>query len=271
MKTLIPNKEKYDFISDKYLHINSCGRSINSGYEIIRRNGRSDYHLLYVCSGSCVAEYEGAKSVLKDGDFIIYYPGQTQKYSFETNAECVTLWVHFSGKVAEDILNETGLLSGVYFCEADSKISDIFTEMVDEFRICKDLHESAENGLFVYMLTRLSRKLKTENNVRGLENVIIHMHNNFAGEYNPEIYANMCLLGKSRFSHKFKEHYGIPPHKYFIELKIEKAKELLKFSNLGIGEIAQNVGYENPLYFSRIFKKHTTLSPSEYRIKSAEI
>lgn len=53
-----------------------------------------------------------------------------------------------------------------------------------------------------------------------------------------------------------------------MNIKINTSKELLRFTNLSIKEIANKVGFENSLYFSRLFKQETNLSPSEYRNKS---
>lgn len=53
-----------------------------------------------------------------------------------------------------------------------------------------------------------------------------------------------------------------------MNIKIDTSKELLRFTNLSIKEIANKVGFENSLYFSRLFKQETNLSPSEYRKKS---
>ena len=58
---------------------------------------------------------------------------------------------------------------------------------------------------------------------------------------------------------------GMTPMQYITFLRITRAKELLRSTDYSIQEISSMVGYENPLYFSRIFKKQTGYSPSEYR------
>ena len=54
---------------------------------------------------------------------------------------------------------------------------------------------------------------------------------------------------------------------YINECRVKRAKELLRDSNLKIYEVSQEVGFENPHYFSRIFKRHTGMTPYEYRSK----
>ena len=94
------------------------------------------------------------------------------------------------------------------------------------------------------------------------------MYQQYNNEYNPEHYAEICAMSVSGFSHKFKRILGVAPKKYFMNIKIDTSKELLRFTNLSIKEIANKVGFENSLYFSRLFKQETNLSPSEYRNKS---
>lgn len=52
---------------------------------------------------------------------------------------------------------------------------------------------------------------------------------------------------------------------YFIQIKIQQACQLLDYSNLRINEISSRIGYEDPYYFSRIFKKVTGVSPDNYK------
>ena len=74
----------------------------------------------------------------------------------------------------------------------------------------------------------------------------------------------MCYLSLSRFSHIFKQVTGTTPKK-FIELRrIEVAKELLLSSELSITEIGASVGYGDPYYFNRVFKKNVGIPPRAY-------
>ncbi len=63
----------------------------------------------------------------------------------------------------------------------------------------------------------------------------------------------------------FKKHIGIPINKYIIEVRLSKAEELLSHADLEIKQIAYKVGFDDPLYFSRIFSHYRGLSPSKYR------
>ncbi len=65
--------------------------------------------------------------------------------------------------------------------------------------------------------------------------------------------------------HEFKKHYGVSPIQYLINRRMEYAKHLLNTSGMSVKQIAYQCGFENEYYFSRIFKKLTGYSPSQYR------
>jgi AraC-like DNA-binding protein len=57
----------------------------------------------------------------------------------------------------------------------------------------------------------------------------------------------------------------MPPIDYFIHLKIQKACQLLYKDNIKVKEVAEAIGYEDPYYFSRLFKKYMNVSPEQYK------
>jgi transcriptional regulator GlxA family with amidase domain len=75
-------------------------------------------------------------------------------------------------------------------------------------------------------------------------------------------------LGYSVFRKKFKEYTGVSPAQYQINLRINKAKDLLVTSKQSLKEIANDLGFESADYFYRLFKKKTGYTPSDYREKN---
>ena len=270
--------EKNNFMSKRYLNVNGCGRLSRCAYRIIRGKGRIDYHIVYVISGNWEAVYDNRKYSLKPGNFVLYYPNQPQNYSFfPYNEGCEVFWIHFSGSAVREILNDINLPPGVYRCGKSEQITSVFSELVREHNLNRPFSQSTQSALAIYLLTAFSRHVT--NNLDSKHNdtytadldinrVIVEMNENYTNDYNSEHYANICGMSVSGFYHKFKRLIGVSPKKYFIKLKMEYTKELITFSNLSIKEIAARFGYENPMYFSYVFKQATGLSPSEYRAKS---
>lgn len=74
--------------------------------------------------------------------------------------------------------------------------------------------------------------------------------------------VNMC---ERNFKRRFKNATGYPPIKYLQLIRVEEAKRLLELKNHNINEIALNIGYEDPSFFRKIFKRNTGLSPKSYQ------
>ena len=77
--------------------------------------------------------------------------------------------------------------------------------------------------------------------------------------------AEKVNMSESRFSHVFKKETGISFWEYVNQLRMDKAMELLTETDLRIGDVAEQTGWENPNYFSTQFKKRTGKTPLEYR------
>lgn len=75
-------------------------------------------------------------------------------------------------------------------------------------------------------------------------------------------------VSKNYFCHIFKKEMNMSIWNYLTKVRLEKAKELLRKSDMKSYEIAFKVGYDNPSYFSKIFKKIEKMTPNEYREKN---
>lgn len=87
----------------------------------------------------------------------------------------------------------------------------------------------------------------------------------FAEEISIEQYALDKHLSTSWFICSFKHYNGVTSMQYILNLRITNAKTLLRTTTYSVSEVVAIVGYDNPLYFSRLFKKQTGLPPSEFR------
>ena len=77
--------------------------------------------------------------------------------------------------------------------------------------------------------------------------------------------AKSCGYTPPRFIAIFNKHYGAPPKNIILQKRILKAQQLLLQTDLSVGEISLQCGYEDALYFSRIFSKYCGLSPAQFR------
>jgi two-component system response regulator YesN len=80
--------------------------------------------------------------------------------------------------------------------------------------------------------------------------------------------AAQVNLSPSHFSVVFSQETGQTFKEYLTEVRIKKAKELLRMTALRSAEISYQVGYSDPHYFSSVFRKNTGLSPTEFRLQT---
>lgn len=108
------------------------------------------------------------------------------------------------------------------------------------------------------------------NNGSKLRDFYIHealeyISHNFQNDISVEQIADICGLNRSYFGKIFKEAVGVTPQEFLLKYRMTKAAELLKLTQLSIGEISSAVGYENQLHFSRAFKSVYGASPKNWR------
>lgn len=92
-----------------------------------------------------------------------------------------------------------------------------------------------------------------------------YIKNHYAEQLEREELADIASMSASYFSIMFKKVAGCTLTQYITKIRLGKAKQLLQCSELRVSEVAREVGFRDPLYFTRVFSHHTGMSPSDYR------
>jgi AraC-like DNA-binding protein len=175
-------------------------------------------------------------------------------------------WIHFSGWELR-VLTGLGLTSEQPILLQARRNSRIVEKIIIELRLDRfqrmEMTEAYLRQLFI-MIARLNQT--SERDRMGYHSMLDQVMNQFHHEYQSEIniaeYAKRNHISCSWFIREFKKYTGYSPKQYITNLRLQHAKELLHNHSLPISEIATLVGYEDQLYFSRIFRKYTG-SPQE--------
>jgi AraC-like DNA-binding protein len=87
---------------------------------------------------------------------------------------------------------------------------------------------------------------------------------NYNQNINLEDLSKLSCLSVFYFSRLFKHKYGLPPHQFQIQYRIEKAKHLMFYSKLSLTSISEKVGYGSVFAFSKAFKQIEGVSPRKF-------
>jgi AraC-like DNA-binding protein len=230
-----------------------------------------EYAIVYTLRGQAEFESEptGRKTV-DAGSVILLFPEVWHRYRPIEAVGWDSYWVTYQGDYA-DRLRQQGFLSpdeAVLSPGLDDLILRPFTSLLDRVR-------SQPLGLQQLVATDTLAILA------GIQSALCHQQTSShiqevvrqaklaieAADGLPmiEALAEASGLGRSRFYQVFKECTGVSPYQYHLHLRICRAKELLRGSALSIKQIAAMLTFDSVYQFSRIFKKKTGLSPTEYR------
>ena len=101
-------------------------------------------------------------------------------------------------------------------------------------------------------------------------NALRFIQYNYAGDIGVSDIARYVGISRSQLYRAFLQDFGVSPHTYLQKYRISEACSLLRNPNLSIAEVASSVGFNDPLYFSRVFKSLKQQTPSEYQRKESQ-
>ena len=238
----------------------------------IRPTGRNDYQLIYISSGRVRFYFNSEEHIISKDNMVLFRPGEPQIYHLISSEKPEIYWVHFTGSDVEQILDYYQLPKDQNVFYAGTKLDYpwLYNQMIQELQLKRVNFANALTLNLQHIFLTINRYLQEKNKI-GTEMlaVIEQATHYFYENYNKNIiiedYAKKCNVTSHWFSQSFKKITKCTPMQYIISLRITSAMNMLDNTDQSIAQIAEAVGYDNPLYFSRIFKKHAGISPSEYR------
>ncbi|TAH26841.1 MAG: AraC family transcriptional regulator [Cytophagales bacterium] len=270
------NELKYDTFS-KMLYITDIGFYPNATnhFRVRKCTEVIQYILIYCFEGEGWFELDGVKQKVFANQIFILPKGKAHSYGSISKKTWTIYWIHFDGEQAN------------FFADGFSKPMNISQEKdsrIDErLRLFEEIFSTLRNGYSksnLYYTTTLffhffgsikfldTFRFATENSIRNTTEVAIqYMRENISKRLSLNDIALFVGLSPSHFTSIFKEKTGYPPLSYLTQLKIQQACHLLDFTNYRVNQISQMLGYEDPLYFSRLFVKIMEVSPRAYRDK----
>lgn len=234
------------------------------------RRAQPDDHLLIYCrSGQGWLETADGRFAVAAGDLLLLPKDVAHAYGADAKSPWTIYWVHFDGSLSEDFL---GLLG----TQALRRIG-VQPRLLGDFEALLGLQRQGLNALpFIHAAHRLQAMLSSlavlparvnlkSGRVLDIEAVQAVMREHLHDSLNLDELAAQFKLSRFHFAKTYRALTGHAPIQDFIQLKMALACRLLDRGDMEVRQVAEQLGYDDPYYFSRLFRKVVGMAPSHYR------
>lgn len=283
---------RYFPISDRQrvwdLHVAGVGRIVRAyrgspdrghpmPYYYVWETGRvlDQYGLVYITQGQ--GEFESAslrRTVVDAGTVLLLLPGEWHRYRTGEQVCWSYYWVHFGGGYL-DRLVERRVLSPerpIFKTGLQPNLLRAYASLAERARIEPPGFQQMMCGNILEILgvalASDGGQADSERLGAVVRQATVLLEQRMAEEVDLRELAASLEVSYDGFRHAFKKHTGLAPHQYLLQLRIHRARELLYGTDLTVRQIAASLGFEDPYYFSRAFRKMTGRSPKRWRAES---
>lgn len=235
----------------------------------------NEYHLHFVLEGKGRLEIDGALYHIQKEEIFLIPKDIPMQYFADSEDPWEYIWVTFDGAFAETYLGYAGITADhpVMTSAIPTKAYIPLIEKIldtNELTFANEIKRVGYLFEILSMLIEVQSAGKREKNQYDyssdtyVEYAISYINNNYNHIKVHDI-ANYIGINRSYLTAIFKKKLGISPQEYLVTFRLKKAAEMLTNTTMSIQDIAEKVGYENPLTFSKMFKQSYSLSPKHYR------
>lgn len=234
-----------------------------------------DYFLVHtVLEGKGRFQCMGKLYELGPGSSFFIFPGELVMYESDAKQPWKYRWIGFKGVRADEFLAQIGIspFNPVVSTDGNRRVPALF------HRILKTLQEGGSQcdmragGYMRMLLAEYSDNDQTADARQGnsqahqvVDKAIRWITLHYSRTISIEEMAHALGYHRTHLSRIFKEHTGLSPINYLLQVRMERAKGLLA-QDWTIEQVAASVGFEDALYFSKTFRKRFGCSPTEYRM-----
>ncbi|MEM7626351.1 MAG: helix-turn-helix domain-containing protein [Planctomycetota bacterium] len=257
----------------------------DEAYRNWRPTGTRDHLLIYTLSGAGRVGPGDQTRVTRAGDWFLFYPGVPQNYRTALREDRPTgvwelIWVHVHPRADWapylDWPDRSEGFAYVYLDDLTVRrrvercLKQVVAHSISADPLGTDL---AMNALEAALLFAARARLDPAEAVRidpRLRHVVDLIHRRSDEPWTIAQLAAHAPLSPSRFAHLFREQLGVTPLQYLEAYRLQRARQLLETTGLGVAQIAEAVGFADAFYFSRRFKAAVGQSPRAYRQTAAD-
>jgi len=245
----------------------------STAHYIPRPLGSYDCIFIFCVGGRGWLEINGKTYLIeKHGAFLIP-PHTPHKYGADPDHPWANYWIHFQGKQVPDYVSIINSEAGNPAFHIH--LHQLTTGMIEQlYQHMSQVHTYsglvAASGVLAQLLGNIQLNMRAaEKRPRtaeeNIDRTVTFMSQNLSCKLSLKELANIAGMSVNHYGTMFARRYENSPIDYFNRLKMQRACELLKTSDFRISEIGEQLGIEDPYYFSRLFKKIMGVPPKHYR------
>lgn len=252
-----------------------------SGYFFNPQKGRvlPEYQIVYITKGRGLFTSDSTpeKQVCR-GRLMLLFPGQWHTYYPYKQTGWDEYYIGFQGPVVDHLFSGGFISKDNQVLEVglNAELVSLFNRALEVAEADKISSQQYLAGVVLHMIGMILSISKNKIFELGdveqkIELAKIIMNENIYKDIDPEELAMRLNISYSWFRKVFKDYTGYAPAKYFQELKLRKAKELLVSTSWSVKEISFQLNYNSTEHFFALFKRNTGFTPIEYRNFGREI
>ena len=232
-----------------------------------------EYQIIYITKGEgCFESRSCGQLAIKSGSIIILFPGEWHRYKPSRSTGWDEYWIGISGNIIDNLLQKKFFRpeNPVISVGFNVDLFNLLTGIIDKTKEEKSGFQALVSGSAFHLLGHLysigkASHLEDEFSKEIINKAKILFRANIGADFSTEHAAEELQVGYSWFRKAFKAHTGMAPGQYFIQLKVQKAKELLSNPQHSIKCIAYDLKFDSTFYFSKLFKEKTGFTPIQFR------
>lgn len=252
--------------------ITTSGHETCEPYHSFGPGVRSAYLFHYVHRGQGIYRAGGSEYHLKAGDLFLIVPGERIYYQADAEDPWEYSWIGLQGIKVPEYLDRTCFCrESVASLSEDSALPELFVRLGEAAKLENaDLLFSACAYQFLFELTREAPEhtIRQSPGGEGYAEIILRfIEQNYDRSITVQEIADRLALDRSYIHRLFKKKMNMSVKDYILSLRLADACSYLIDTDLSISEISRTVGYDDTLYFSRLFHRKKGCSPSDYRTR----
>ncbi|WP_454192829.1 AraC family transcriptional regulator [Paenibacillus sp. Marseille-Q7038] len=268
-----------DFRTNLDLNLYTCGRESCPKKYSYGPAIRSGYIVHFIVKGKGTYKTQDKVYHLEENQAFLIEPNHLIYYEADEEDPWEYIWVGFNGVKAKEYLKRSSLsLNSPIFEIPNEKhrLVQLMNQVIEasKSKSNKDLLLTSRLYEFMYELCETYANLQITNEDKQqkyIEDAVLFIEQNYSHHVSIQDIAKHVSIDRSYLHRLFKKYLDKSPQEYLLQLRLDKACQLLSETDLRIGDISRSVGYTDVLLFSKTFKKRKNCSPLYYRKEGQSI